>query len=106
MDQGRKIRQDILEAKFTRDIFPFAAKHGWVGSVAGRAADSDYIIAKFERREDERRVALLYSAQTASRIYKRLDGEVEVIFVQGSPASAEQYTRGVGTPVRDIAPTV
>ena len=102
MDTGKKKRFDILTRDAELKILSPLRTHGWKCDEPEQVADGEYIILRATKGEAKHTVALMYTSGTKNAVYKRLDGQVERIFINGQLDKLEPFAYGTSTPVEPV----
>lgn len=98
-DAGWNARLAILRQDARIKFFDPLKEHGWNGTIDQEIKEGEYLILLAERAGQRHAVALLYSSGTSNLVYKKLSGQVEHIFINGSPYMIEHFAHGIQVPV-------
>jgi hypothetical protein len=100
-DIGLQARLNVLRQDVEHGMFEPLRLHGWSATIEREGEEGDgYVVVAATRQDATRRAALLYTASVDNRLYKRLEGEVDVILYRGDGSNAQSYAFGVTKPVR------
>lgn len=102
MDNGLKMRMDILRGAADQQIIKPLRTHGWNAEISSEHGVGEYLIIRATRQEVENKVALLYSSATDNRHYRRMAEEVSHIFTNGALYMVESFAYGIDIPVTPI----
>jgi hypothetical protein len=100
---GIESRMRILRDAAEQQILKPLRTHGWQAAEPERHDDGEYLVIAATKGAATRKIALLYSTATDNKYYKRLDGTVQRIFINGSLYHPESYAYGITTPVEPVA---
>ena len=102
MDNGLKMRMDILRGAADQQILKPLRSHGWNVEISSEYGIGEYLIIRATKNETEHKVALLYSSATDNKHYRKIAEEVSHIFTNGALYMPESFAYGIDIPVTPI----
>ncbi len=103
MDTGWQSRLKILKNDAERKIISKLTTHGWKSEIISEVSKGDYIVIETSRGSHTHKIVLMYSSATANEIYKKIQNEVEHIFINGELYKLESFAYGIETPITRAA---
>jgi hypothetical protein len=102
VETGKNARLEILNRNATESILSPFEKHHWKCEVIGSYPNGEYLVIQVTKGRVQFKLAFLYSCATENEIYKKLDGEVGLIVLNGSFYNLESYAYGITTEVIEL----
>ena len=100
IDTGWSARSSILQADAERKLLGPLRVHGWTTTIESTVKDGEYLVMSATRGKHRRSFAIMYTGWTGNEVYRRLEREVEVVFINAAFDGHEAYTRGIVVPRR------
>jgi hypothetical protein len=99
MGTGWEKRLEILQRDVEQLMLAPLREHNWTIHRVKEYEAGEYLIVDAERGGQRHKAAILYSSATDNAVYKRLDAQVEHIFLHGDKYHLESYAYGIKTPI-------